>query len=855
MHIPSSTYRIQFNADFGFAHALRIVPYLAKLGITDLYASPIFRARKGSTHGYDATDHNQLNPELGSRQDFENLCTELKKYNIRWLQDIVPNHMAFDPGNKTLMDVLKEGPASEYHQFFDIKWHNPWPELNEKVLIPILGQPLEQTIKAGQLKLSIENDTLYINYFENRFPLKQQPGQDIRNRLDYLNDPKGSCDLKKLLQDQNFTLAFWKTADEKLNYRGFFHLTSFIALNQQYAQTFHHTHKLLLELIEQGKIHSLRIDHIDGLYDPKQYLNNLSIAADNPYIIVEKILELSEQLPADWPVQGTSGYQFMNYLNNLFCNCKAAEQLEEFYRDFTGRKVQYEDLLYYQKKQFIRDHMKPWLDYFTWKLSKILIESNIHWLEDEQKLRAALEEFFACMGVYRTYITADSMTDTDRLHIAQAVEQAIARNTELTAELELLHSLLTLNTTLIDEQARHELIDLIMQLQQFTPVTMAKGLEDTFMYVYNRFVSLNEVGSSPDQFGLSISKFHDFNIARAKSHPNALNATATHDTKRGEDVRARLNVLSEMPDKWQRKARLWSKMNDQFRKAVDDRRAPDNNKEYLLYQTLVGTYPWQAHDSNYVKRIKDYFLKALREGKVSTSWTEPDDDYEKASMKFIEDILENEEFLTDFHDFQRKIANFGVYNSLSQTLLKITCPGVPDFYRGSELWDLSLVDPDNRRPVDFENLTSYLGQIVDQADLEQTATRLLNRAQDGVIKLLLINRALRARNAHSALFQKGRYIPLKVEGSRKNNIIAFARKFNNKYLLTVAPRFLSSLVEQNQLPLGREVWQDTKVIIEPSGPVIWNDALLGTKIEIRNEGAVSVADIFEKFPYALLISE
>ncbi|MCI0693151.1 malto-oligosyltrehalose synthase [candidate division KSB1 bacterium] len=925
MIIPISTYRLQFMPAFGFKEAQSIVAYLDALGISDIYASPIFKAKAGSTHGYDIIDPNEVNPEIAGMEGFEELAKAAQQRGMGWLQDIVPNHTAFDGENQMLMDIFESGKSSIFFDFFDIEWNEG---VRGKILAPFLGSFYAECLENGEIQLKYDQAGLSINYYALRFPLKiesygtvfdhhlarlkRQVGRDhpdfmkllgvlyvlrnlasheeIQERTEQIsfvkgmlweiytsnqqirqfmdesvarfNGEKGKPEsfnlLDNLLDEQFFRLSFWKVATEEVDYRRFFNINGLISVKVENEKVFHYTHALIHRLVQEKRFTGLRIDHIDGLYDPTTYLKRLKEKMGEIYVTVEKILDLGEELPAFWPVQGTTGYDFLNYVNGLFCRRRNEAKFDKIYTRFTEFQTPYERLVSEKKRLIMGRHMAGEVDRLAQQMKFLSIHDRYGRDITLYGLRRALVEMLAWFPVYRSYISHESITETDRAVIREAIAKAKRTNPGLLHELEFIQRcfLLEFHSTLADDQ-KNRWMHFIMKFQQLTGPLMAKGFEDTSLYIYNRLLSLNEVGGRPNIFGISLELFHEFNAKRAQQWPHAMNATSTHDTKRGEDVRARINVLSEMPEEWERNIKAWSKANRRKKNPVNDEVFPDDNDEYFLYQTLIGAYPFdQSEHAAFVQRIKSYIIKAVREAKVHTAWLKPDAAYEEAFHSFIDDILafsEQNKFLKEFLQFQKKVAFYGIFNSLSQTLVKITSPGVPDFYQGTELWDLNLVDPDNRRPVDYEKRKDFLREIKERVahDILALINDLLAAKEDGRIKLFLIYQALAARRANLEVFQHGTYLPLKVEGKFENHIIAFARKTENAWALMIAPRFLSGVVKEGEYPLGEQAWADTRVVMPAEAPVMWNNAL--TSQPISGERGLWLADVFQHFPAALLL--
>ncbi len=926
MHIPIATYRIQFQPDFGFKEARQIVNYLEELGVSDIYASPIFRVKKGSAHGYDLVDHNQLNPQLGSERDFEDLTKSVKAREMGWIQDIVPNHMAYDRDNPMLADLLERGRNSRYHEYFDITWDHPNRKLKGRVLAPFLGEPLDKSLEKGEIELVYSTRGLEIRYHELYFPLKiesyervlgcqldklkeelgehhsrfydfsdllhkigglekAKDREEIEDKVSvikgtlsrlYTGDPKikafldSSIDafngkhessnrvkfLNSLLSDQNFRLCFWKEANEELNYRRFFNVNELICLNTEKPRVFRETHDLVFRLLSEGQISGLRVDHIDGLFDPASYLDSIRWESGDIYVVVEKVLDLAERMPGNWPVQGTTGYDCLNHVNGIFVREENSGIFDSLYNSFTESKREYGPLLRKGKWFFLLNHMSGDIDNLAYLLKDIIIQDISESDLTFNRLRSALGQFIAEFPVYRTYIDGKHFTGTDSAYIRASLEKAKNKNPDLMHELNFLEKcIFSLLKEDMPEEERKKRLLFVMRFQQFTVPLMAKGFEDTLLYNYNRLVSLNEVGSSPEKFGVSLEKFHEFNGYRADSWPLSLSATATHDTKRGEDVRARINVLSELPQEWKEKLESWKKINRKHKTDVKGACVPDLNDEYLLYQILIGTFPFSENEyPRFIDRMKEYIVKAVRESKAHTSWLRPDEVYERACESFVERILDKmgeNPFMEDFLGFQKRIAHFGIFNSLSQTLIKITGPGVPDFYQGTELWDFSLVDPDNRRPVDFEKRRSFLRKIREgKGNIPGIVRNLYSSMEDGRIKQFLIFMGLKQRTEKPELYQKGAYIPLEVTGGLNEHIISFARNYGKSWAATIAPRFLTGIIEPGEYPLGRDIWGDTRILLPGNAPSLWKDVITGE--EVLAEHGLFAGDALNHFPAALL---
>jgi len=927
MRIPRATYRIQFQSEFKFEAAKNIIAYLAELGISDLYASPIFKATPGSTHGYDVVDPTQLNPELGAPEDFEALTNEIKNHDMGWVQDIVPNHMAYQSQNTWLMDVLENGPDSDYRDYFDIEWEHPYEDTKGRVLAPMMGSFYGEALENGEIQLNYEESGLSVNYYALKLPVriesygrfigqnlgqlarelgkrhpdflkllgilyliksipnetkgKERYGQiafvkvllwevytqnpEVKDFIDsnvkLFNGEKGNPDsfhlLDHLLQDQFYRLSFWKVGAEEINYRRFFTVNELICMRVQELKVFNKTHDLISQLVEQGKITGLRIDHIDGLYDPAEYLKRLREKTGDVYITVEKILELEEDLPEGWPVQGTSGYDFLNYVNGIFCKTESEKQFSDIYRIFSNSETSYEQLFIEKKQLIVEKNLAGDVDNLAQILKRIAGQSRLGIDFTMNGLKRTLSEVLCLFPVYRTYVNGEGISEDDRIYIKEAIEEARGRVPLLLNELNYIEKLLLLEWEegLTEEQKALRL-HFVMRFQQLSGPLMAKGIEDTLFYLYNRYLALNEVGGNPGKFGITLDEFHEVNQKQSALWLHKMNATATHDTKRGEDVRPRLHVLSEIPDEWEKQVITWIQLNRSKKNELRGRAVPVPNDEYFFYQTLLGSYPFdESENESFIGRVKDYMLKSVREAKLHTAWLRPDSDYEEGFLAFVEKVLEpsdSNEFMKEFLPFQKWVAGYGIFNSLSQVLLKYTAPGVPDTYQGTELWDLSMVDPDNRRPVDYQQRISFLKDIKERqhTDIGKLTDELLSTKEDGRIKLFLTHKVLQARKENLDVFQKGDYQPIEVSGKFKEHIVAFARSFGDTTAIAIAPRFFTSLIQPGEYPIG-EVWADTQLQLPQGMQSSWRDAITGQTIS----GTGAIAQILQHFPVALLVSQ
>jgi len=917
MRTPSATYRLQLGPGLRFPDVRALVPYLDALGVTDLYLSPIFRARPGSTHGYDVIDPTSLNPELGTEEELAELSSELKRRGMGLVLDVVPNHMCIsDSGNRWWSDVLENGPGSPFAPYFDIDWTPPKSELANKVLLPVLGEQYGRTLEAREIRVVFDAGAFFAEVYGRRLPLgprswtallepvaaelrgvlgdgdphrvelesivtalgylprstetdpdrvreRRREKEVVKRRLAALaeasgavlasiegtiarfngarGDPRSFDLLERLLADQVYRLCYWRVAADEINYRRFFDINELAAICVERPEVFASVHEGVFRLVKSGCVTGLRIDHVDGLFDPIAYLEAVRAAAPECYVVVEKILEGAERLHADWPVAGTTGYDFLNQLNGLFVKRSERRAFLELYARFAGRSRRFADIVNTSKKLIMLVAMASELHVLTCRLDRI--SEQHRWSRDftRESLRFALREVVASFPVYRSYIRADDreVDPVDRARIGEAIEDAKRRNPATSASLFdfIADVLLLRDPDGITERARAERRELAMRFQQLTGPVMAKGLEDTAFYRYFPLASLNEVGGDPTAFGIGVSGFHERNRERAEAHPRSLLATTTHDTKRSEDVRARLNVLSEMPEQWFAAICRWHEVARAHKTRVLGRPAPDANDEYLLYQTLVGACPLDAAERPaFRERVKDYMIKAVREAKVHTSWIKPDLAYEGALRGLVDALLEDapkNRFPDDFLRFLSEVAYHGALNGLAQVLLKVTSPGVPDLFQGAELWTLTLVDPDNRRPVDFAARARILADLDRRAEEGRAALagELLSRWRDGAIKLYVTAAALRFRRGRRALFEAGRYTPVHVEGGHARHAVAFLRSTDQgDHALVATSRLMARLATSDEPPVGERAWGDTRLALPKGAPRRWRDVLTGEEV-------------------------
>jgi len=894
---PRATYRIQLTPTFTFDDAASIAPYLQALGISHVYASPYLRAMPGSLHGYDVVDPRQVNPELGGEAGHARFCAALGRHDLGQVLDVVPNHMAIGPHNPWWWDVLENGPASRWAMTFDVDWAHPEPHLRERVLLPVLGDHYGRVLEAGDLRLEWDGARFTIRYHDQRFPVaprsldellalaaeragsaelaflgdafgalppstvvdpavrerRHRDKEVLGDRLTTLaaSDPRVSeaieavvaatnadvDTLDRMLERQNYRLAWWRAARRDLGYRRFFDVTTLVGLRIEDPRVFAETHALVLDWLASGVLDGLRIDHPDGLLDPEGYLRRLRWASPRAWIVVEKILEPGEELRRSWPVAGTSGYEFLRRVNGLFVDPAGEDGLSRVHAQVTGEARPFADVAREAKQAVLDEVLGSELGRLTALMLDVLERLRRHRDHTRHDLHEALRAVLVAFPVYRTYVRIDTadearraatVTPEDEAVVAEAIEAAKSLRPDLPADLfDILGDLLLLRRP--GDELEEELA---LRFQQLTGPVMAKGVEDTAFYRDLRLLSLNEVGGDPATFGIPTAAFHDANVLAQERWPLSMLTTSTHDTKRSEDVRARLSVLSELPDEWTRVVGQWRRMGDPYRSGD----APDGHAEYLLFQTLVGAWPIA------MDRLGPYLLKALREAKLRTSWTAADEGYETAVLAFAEGLLEDEGFRSSLEAFVGQVLRPGRVNSLAQLLLKLTSPGVPDIYQGADLWDLSLVDPDNRRPVDFEARRRLLAKLTGRTPPtpETLAARLDDPAEPGTPKLAVLHAALSVRaRLPEAFGATASYAPLNASGPAADHVVAFARSGS---AITIVPRFT--------VRLGGS-WDGTRLAL-PAGR--WRDEMTG-EVHAGGRTAHQVARLLGRFPVALLVRE
>jgi (1->4)-alpha-D-glucan 1-alpha-D-glucosylmutase len=1028
MRIPSATYRVQFNLNFRFVDAENLVPYLHELGISHLYSSPPAQARRGSLHGYDVADPMRINSEIGTEEEFSRLVARLKKYGMGLLLDIVPNHMAASSENAWWMDVLENGRASAYADFFDIDWESvaaKSPDVQKnRVVLPALGDVYERVLANQEIILRLDDKGFFVQVYETRFPVNAATYADIlelcveiaekagtaqagaaqagagavvaagasaggsttagggdstpvgavasasastnvqaganatvsTGAVDalealihaakevgrvqelasagtagaatggkpadsqltakikhlktelwkrYLDDPtlKKSLDetlhvfngvkgdaasldrLDTLLSQQNYRLGFWRTANAEVNYRRFFALNELVGLRVEDPSVFETTHAKVFSLVKRDHIDGLRVDHIDGLRDPLEYLERLQTVrkaapaedsdALNVYTVVEKIRSGTESLPKEWPTAGTTGYDFMNAVNTLFIDAQGSKDLETSYRDFTGIRSSFTDTWYVRKKQVMEELFEAEFRLLANRLARVAAFDRLGRDVPMAQLVRGLKEITARLAIYRTYSRDLELSSRDRLFLGNALMYARERTQPeaVSADaFDFLQRVFLRDPVPTSPDHQEALLDFILRWQQVSGAVMAKGFEDTAFFVHHGLVSLNEVGADPfrKQIRFGVSGFHQYNRRAFSEYPHTLNCTATHDSKWGEDVRARINVLSEIPEEWQKRFKHWAEINQPLKATIEGRVVPSPNEEVLLYQSLLGVWPLEEPNLGDLQaRMEAFILKAAREAKTHSSWTSPNESHEAALKSFLAGLLapgpENF-FLADFTAFLNELAAYGACNGYAQILMKMISPGIPDFFQGTELWQFALTDPDNRRPVDYQKITKLFSQLNagglngEEPNAQQSNSQLLRDMlmnwKDGLLKLYLIKQTLNYRAAQRELFMRGDYVALETSADKRENVCAFARSRQNVWAITAVPRLASKLAKPGGFPTGRDSWGEGKLMLPARAPSTWKNLFTGETLEVpKGARALQLADVFASLPFAILVHE
>lgn len=908
MYNPVSTYRFQFNSQFTLDHFRALLPYLRALGITTIYASPLFRATPQSSHGYDGVDPTHINPEIGTVEQLRAISQELRQAGMGWFQDIVPNHLAYHPDNEWLMDVLEKGPLSRYAHFFETSLSSSF--FRGRMEAPFLPGPLEETIGNHALTLDYEEERLVLKVQGNTLPLKPgsyaavlragdgEPNEAVAQLLDLLDQLRHNDEpesyavawdefrqqltalmkneatavyirsaldnvnrspelLGALAIEQHYRFCTEPETRREMNYRRFFTINGLICLNMREEPVFRAYHQLTKELVDEGVFQGLRIDHVDGLFDPKQYLERLrELTGPETCLIVEKILQGNEDLPNDWPIEGASGYEFLALVNNVLTDRQSEPAFQAFYQRLVGNQAPIHAQIEDRKRFFLAQYMggeRSNLHHYFESLN-LTDESRLAGLSVGQLAQTIGEVLVRC-PVYRYYGNRMPLPDADANALRSMLDSLRDSEPDLAAAVAVLEEALLTKPQAGAADYNGRALRFYQRLMQFSSPLMAKGVEDTLLYTYNRFLGHNEVGDSPERFGMAPDDFHRAMQHRQQHWPLALNASSTHDTKRGEDVRARLNVLTALPDEWLAEVQQWQQLTrsgeagDQTGQPV-----PDPNDEYFMYQTLLGAYPMPDQDEDdFPNRFRLYMEKALQEAKRHTAGWAVEETYHEKVRRFIDRLFyRSGAFWARFQTFYRPIADYGVANSLVQTVLKCTCPGVPDVYQGSENWDLSLVDPDNRRPVHFERFQPALADLVsrEQAGDGTLWADLWQNRFDGRVKLWLTRCLLRERQQNPAVFWQGQYIPLSVEGALRDYVLAFARQHESVWYVVIVPLHAARLCRGQDRDVLTLDWQDTRVRLPADAPTAWTDCLTSA----AGDGADGVAlqPLFGQLPLALL---
>ena len=955
----SATYRLQLTNKFRFADAEAIIPYLRSLGISHIYASPIFEARPGSLSGYDTCDFSHISPELGGEEGFNSLVTALHAQGMGLIIDFVPNHMSAHPQwNRWWRSVLANGPSSSVSEYFDVDWNPVNSNLHGKVLLAILGGQYGDVLESGDLRIGYHDGEFCLLYGDYNLPLNpRQMNVLLRHRWQEVADSSGIDDatrqefesilfhldhipgyqeagvmaradreretavathrltqvmqqspallrhledvieeyngvpgqpesfdlLHELLEQQPYRLSYWRTAMQEINYRRFFDINDLIGLRMEYEPLFRAAHVKLIELAEKGAIDGVRLDHIDGLLDPQQYLLQLRGAtaksARPMYLVVEKILARQEWLSPEWPVDGSTGYEFLALLNGLWVNEPNLHEIDQIYLHFRERRKPDRDAVYHAKKLITASSMASELNVLAHELN-LLSEKNRRSRDFTlDGLQEALREVVACFPVYRTYISAQGFSTSDEMAIDEAIGQARRRNPSIDYSIfEFIRNhICPVRQAEESEEDFAERLRFAMKFQQYTSPVQAKGMEDTVFYRYSPLASLNEVGTGTGRRATTPQEFHDANIHRMERWPNAMLTTSTHDTKRGEDARMRIHVLTELPEQWRSNLLQWSHLNEGAKTLVNGHPAPDRGDEYLYYQTLLGMWPplQKTPDDDTVNRMLAFMGKALREAKVHTSWVNPSNEYDAAVEKFVQQTLRGESssaFLASFIPFAERIAILSAWESVSQIALKLMSPGVIDTYQGGELWDLNLVDPDNRRPVDYDTRRQRLAAITKnivgpQLSSEQRSKAVAAICQSwwsGDIKMLYVAQGLRLREREPELLLRGSYHPLNVEGPNADHLIAFAREDRGKVLLTIAARWFASLLSEPtaladlEKNLRQTFVEIPEIKASSAKPLTFANVLTGATIDAQVVNGVmrlNVADSLDNLPAVWLVGD
>jgi (1->4)-alpha-D-glucan 1-alpha-D-glucosylmutase len=865
MTVPRATMRLQFHRGFTFADAVPLVGYFAALGISHLYASPIMTARPGSMHGYDVIAPTCVNPELGGEEGFLRLVQELRQHEMGIIIDIVPNHMAVGAGNPWWMDVLAGGRSSRYAKFFDIDWEPDDPQLRGKVLLPILGRPYGEALAAGEIRLRQGQDAsdAFVCYFDHVFPIAGADAHLVMHAPPEVFDPalsNGRERLHELLEEQHYRLAWWRSANDEINWRRFFDINELAALRMEDDEVFETVHAKVFELYSRGLIDGVRVDHIDGLAQPGEYcrklrarLRELQVARpagapnNDAYFVVEKILSRHEELPRAWETNGTTGYDFMDEVNALQHDSAGEVPLTRLWQRISGHAGDFDAEEEAARRQILERSFSAQRESTVQAFLRVLQGDLATRDISRAAIRRCLTEILAQFRVYRIYARVDQASQADLTFLSQAVARAM--ETCLPVDRWLVEKLgKWLGGQCIHADAEQTQNVALARFQQLSAPLCAKAVEDTAFYRYGRLISRNDVGFDIRRFNCSASEFHQKMLERRLNFSHAMLSTATHDHKRGEDVRARLAVLSEFGPEWSEAVDRWIAATSAWGEGMA---MPSPSDLAILFQTVVGAWPMTLFTADpaalaiFAERIAAWQQKALREAKLHSDWAAPNDEYERAAAGFVKRLFSGpSDILNEIASFAHRVAPAGALNGLAQVLLKLTAPGVPDIYQGTEYWDLSLVDPDNRAPVDFavrqKSMRPYLFD-----ELAQMWT-------DGRIKQFIIARLLAVRKKQPGVFAAGDYLPLEVRGPMSEHVIAFARSLHGFCAITVICRSIAGFLSADHtLNMPDSHWQDTRLCFPPELRGRFSDALRPYRIH-SFDSQIRANELLGDFPIAFM---
>jgi len=911
-----ATYRLQLHAGQTLAHARALVPYLSRLGVSHLHCSPLLRSRRGSTHGYDLVDPTMLDPELGTEADLAALHDALRARGMGLVLDIVPNHMAASAENPAWEEVLAHGPASRYARWFDIEWRASEPGLWSRVLLPVLGDARARVLQRGEIALVVEDGIPRVHYQDHSFPLdpatlppvlrtalraspllvaavellRQLPrrtargsgGAERRRTLaaealalirraaqepsvaraleraaaEFGAGPDGPARLRHLLDAQAYRLVYWRRAAREINYRRFFDVNDLVALHMEDPEVFAQTHALVLEWRRRGWVDGFRVDHPDGLLDPRAYCQRLAAAAfpdhpGPPPIFLEKILAPGERLRPDWPVAGTTGYDFLNQAEALFIAADGFERLEQDYRRVIRQPLTFPALVRQGKRLVLEAALSAGVRRLAERLQRLAPAPPPAGRPVPVRVLArAITETIVALPVYRTYVDERAPAAEDRRLLEAALAEARARGRAEAAALDLLEAALL-------GAGGGARLRFVQRFQQLSGPAAAKGVEDTAFYAYAPLLSRNEVGGGPEEpLSRALADFHGGNVERAAQWPHTMLAVTTHDTKRTADVRSRLDVLADLPGEWSGRLDYWRRLNLPHKRSVRGRRLPDPSTVHHLFQAMVGIWPSSPVGPGALDelhgRIAGYMLKAVREAKLRTSWTDPDPEFEAALLADVEALFSparSPRFLDDLERWVTRIARPGLRKAAARTVLHLASPGIPDLYQGDEIWNLALVDPDNRRAVDYQRREALLeelerGALAEAGGRRRWLAELATAPEDGRLKLHLVRSALVARRERPGPFRSRSYRALEAEGPAREHLVAFGRGEADDLLLAAVPR----------RPVESAFWRDTVIPLPPAWPRAWRCALSSERVE-AGPGGLSVEGLFGILPGALLLSD